>query len=290
MSTDQSLTCVQRWWRALRSEHGSNVAQAAAVALMASALIAALLLGARSLTPEIQSSFRCLFQSLGGGGGCGGAASTTAAAQPPTTQPTQRSSSPWQTFVSVGIDFIPIVGDAKGLWESITGRDTITGEELSTAERILGLAGIVGLSELRLLARADNVVGAVRAVDRAGDAADAGNDGRRAVDRALEVCGIGAAPTDRGRGLAKPLAAPCRVDINDPGKVLKPKGFIENPNRPGSWGMIDPNTGKYREYWRYDKAEPGKPGWRGKDHVHHYGGKEHLDPSTPFDPDAPFPP
>jgi hypothetical protein len=31
------------------------------------------------------------------------------------------------------------------------------------------------------------------------------------------------------------------------------------------------------------------PGWRAVDHIHIYGGKEHLDPNTPFDPNAPHP-
>jgi len=52
---------------------------------------------------------------------------------------------------------------------------------------------------------------------------------------------------------------------------------------------MDSKKGRFREYWRFDKGEPGKPGWRGKDHVHHYDGHEHLDPATPFDPDAPHP-
>lgn len=79
------------------------------------------------------------------------------------------------------------------------------------------------------------------------------------------------------------------IDINDPGAVLKPKGFTENPNRTGSWGKYDGPSGRFREYWRLDKAEPGKPGWRGQDHVHHYSTKQHLDPKTLFDPDAPYP-
>jgi RHS repeat-associated protein len=67
-----------------------------------------------------------------------------------------------------------------------------------------------------------------------------------------------------------------------------PSGLQENPNRPGSWGKYDDN-GKFREYWRYDKGDPGKPGWRGKDHTHHYGDKKHLPPNAPFDPNAPHP-
>lgn len=72
-------------------------------------------------------------------------------------------------------------------------------------------------------------------------------------------------------------------------RIRPPEGLVENPNRPGSWGKYDGRKGRFREYWRYDQAEPGHPGWRGKDHVHHYGGKEHLPPDTPFDPNAPHP-
>jgi len=83
-----------------------------------------------------------------------------------------------------------------------------------------------------------------------------------------------------------------QVDPNDPGKVLKDKGFVENPNRNGSWGKNDgkpkPDGSQgYREYYRVDKGDPNLPGYGGKDHVHHYGGKDHLDPNTPFNPDAP---
>jgi len=71
--------------------------------------------------------------------------------------------------------------------------------------------------------------------------------------------------------------------------VKPPPGLVENPNRPGSWGKYDGKNGKFREYWRRDKGIPGKPGWGGKDHDHHYGGKTHLPPDTPFDPEAPHP-
>jgi hypothetical protein len=71
--------------------------------------------------------------------------------------------------------------------------------------------------------------------------------------------------------------------------VTPPPGLVENPHRPGSWGKYDGGNGKYREYWRYDKGKPGAPGWEGKDHEHHYGGRDHLPPGTPFDPDAPHP-
>jgi RHS repeat-associated protein len=80
------------------------------------------------------------------------------------------------------------------------------------------------------------------------------------------------------------------VDIEDPGASLGPAGYVENPHRPGSWGKNDGPNGTYRERWRVDYGTEGKPGYGGKDHIHIYGGKEHLDPSTPFDPDAPFPP
>ena len=67
------------------------------------------------------------------------------------------------------------------------------------------------------------------------------------------------------------------------------KGLIENPNRQGIWGKNDGRNGRFREYIRFDKGQIGKPGWKGKDHIHLYGKKDHLPPDTPFDPKAPYP-
>lgn len=69
------------------------------------------------------------------------------------------------------------------------------------------------------------------------------------------------------------------------GDRAKKLGLIENPNRTGEWGkMVD---GKFQRVTRIDVAEPGKPGWRGKTHIHVYddkgeGGEDHLDPKTPI--------
>jgi hypothetical protein len=55
---------------------------------------------------------------------------------------------------SIGIDFVPVIGDGKGIVEAFTGCDLVTGEELGHW-RWLGLAGFVGLAELRQLRHAD---------------------------------------------------------------------------------------------------------------------------------------
>jgi len=54
------------------------------------------------------------------------------------------------TFLSLALDFVPIIGDIKGVIEGITGRDLITGQKLTPLERALGM---MGLSELRVLGR-----------------------------------------------------------------------------------------------------------------------------------------
>lgn len=48
------------------------------------------------------------------------------------------------TILSVGLDFIPVVGTAKGLIEAITGKDLVTGEELALWERALGVIPFAG--------------------------------------------------------------------------------------------------------------------------------------------------
>jgi RHS repeat-associated protein len=56
--------------------------------------------------------------------------------------------------------------------------------------------------------------------------------------------------------------------------------LVENPQRTGSWGRVV--GGKFQEVGRIDVGEPGKPGWRGKTHIHVAGQKGHLDPKTKF--------
>jgi RHS repeat-associated protein len=93
-------------------------------------------------------------------------------------------------------------------------------------------------------------------------------------------------PTVRG---APSGTWPQEIDPNDPGAVLGPEGYVENPNRPGSWGKYDGPNGKFREYYRVDTGQPGQPGWGGKTHIHLYSGKTHLPANTPFDPGAHYP-
>jgi hypothetical protein len=65
------------------------------------------------------------------------------------------------------------------------------------------------------------------------------------------------------------------------GGPFPPEGAIENPAGPGSWGRIDPQTGRFQECWRYDKGTVGRSGWGGKDHFHHWGSGEHMQPPLP---------
>lgn len=52
-----------------------------------------------------------------------------------------------------------------------------------------------------------------------------------------------------------------------------PEGTVENPDRPGSWGVYDEN-GKFREGWRLDRGRPEiKRGHGSVDHIHIDGSK-----------------
>ena len=80
--------------------------------------------------------------------------------------------------------------------------------------------------------------------------------------------------------------------LQNPGRYVDPRGEWRLPGDPGGlpkgWqpdpGHRDPNG----ERWSHPtggtldwhKGRPGLPGWRGKDHWHHNGGKEHLPPGT----------
>ncbi|MGG0825256.1 pre-toxin TG domain-containing protein, partial [Paenibacillus turicensis] len=70
----------------------------------------------------------------------------------------------WEGFkvvASIVLDFVPVVGNIKGVIEAITGRDLITGAELTWYERALSLIGPLGKGfkgAAKLLKVADEVV------------------------------------------------------------------------------------------------------------------------------------
>ena len=55
------------------------------------------------------------------------------------------------------VDFIPIVGGAKSLQEAVTGKNLITGDSLSTTDRVIGLAGVIPAG--KLIAKGGKFVG-----------------------------------------------------------------------------------------------------------------------------------
>jgi hypothetical protein len=73
------------------------------------------------------------------------------------------------TLLSLGLDFIPVVGTVKGGIEAITGKDLITGEKLEPWERMLGIVPYVGqagdLAKLTKLGNLEELGGLSRAMD-----------------------------------------------------------------------------------------------------------------------------
>lgn len=194
--------------RAWRDQQGSHVAQAAAVALAAALLIATIVAGSQTLRPAVEHGFECLAGAIAGGGGCspGAAAAQGSDAVIPTSGSDsgggEDSGGGIGGWFSTGLDFIPLVGEAKGLIEVFTGRDLVTGEDLG-AWRWAGLAGLIGLNEIKQLRHADEVVDAVGGVRRSEDVIDAGRTAGRAAD-----C-FTSGPSRRGPGLAAPLRDRC---------------------------------------------------------------------------------
>ena len=82
------------------------------------------------------------------------------------------TNSDYKTLIAVatsGADFIPGLGDGKGILEAIRGKQFGTDRTLRGAERWLGLAGLVGLAELRYIRYADDAIGVVSMASRHGD-------------------------------------------------------------------------------------------------------------------------
>ncbi|ANS75330.1 hypothetical protein AWM70_12530 [Paenibacillus yonginensis] len=127
----------------------------------------------------------------------------------------QVKSSKWwkvfQTGVSLALDFVPIIGNAKGLVEAVTGRDLITGQKLAAWERGLGVLGPFGKgvkTAAKLTRFADEAIEGVTFVARhADDAADF----VKQADKAAEA-GEGLATAERVDDAAKSASTAAAAD------------------------------------------------------------------------------
>ncbi len=71
-------------------------------------------------------------------------------------------------IASTGLDFIPVVGNIKSGVEALVGRDLITGDKLSSAERLIAASGIVGGGALKNSLKVGNAaVNATMGINRA---------------------------------------------------------------------------------------------------------------------------
>ncbi|AEI45642.1 zincin-like metallopeptidase toxin domain-containing protein [Paenibacillus mucilaginosus] len=88
-----------------------------------------------------------------------------------------------RSAVSMGLDFLPVVGNVKGIVEAVTGRDPVTGQKLTAAERALGVLGPFGKGVkqgAKLLKLADETAEAVVQGAKQADKADEAGDAARA--------------------------------------------------------------------------------------------------------------
>jgi RHS repeat-associated protein len=89
---------------------------------------------------------------------------------------------------------------------------------------------------------------------------------------------------------------------NSPVRYIDPDGLGKLPADPSGLGPQwtrdpthrDPNGERWRnpdgDYLDFHRGRPGKPGWRGRDHWHHNGCPEHLEPGDEVPVDtAPIP-
>ncbi|WP_081417440.1 pre-toxin TG domain-containing protein [Paenibacillus sp. Soil522] len=117
------------------------------------------------------------------------------------------------TLLSIGLNFVPVVGQVKGVIEAVTGKDLITGEELETWERAMNLVPF----------------GAIGKVGRIGDILDTSGDLGRGVRHTDDVGGL----VNAGRaGRSDIPSGGLRDDIGGSGSRRSPN---ETPERsPGS--------------------------------------------------------
>ena len=111
-----------------------------------------------------------------------------------------------QLAFSMALDFVPVVGNVKGVIEAVTGRDLITGEKLAWWERGLGLLGPLGKGvngAANVLHVADEVAGGIAAGVRAADGIADGLGEVGAVSRAATAAHAGEEIAGAAAAIAK---------------------------------------------------------------------------------------
>ncbi len=165
------------------------------------------------------------------------------------------------TGVEVGLSALP-GATAFEVGQALHGQD-IAGREATTWTFLGVIAGIFGFKKAGA---------ADEAVEETAEAAGKFGASRKA----------GAGQTaDAVRGLGgRILSVAEKAEFEDFAARAQKLGLTQNPSRTGSWGKIV--DGKWKEIARIDVAEAGKPGFRGKTHIHILGIGDHLPPNTPL--------
>lgn len=106
--------------------------------------------------------------------------------------------------VSLLLDFLPVIGDIKGILEGIRGRDSVTGEQLENWQRVLGAIPIIGrLGDLAKIA--DLAVDAAKVASEAADIAKAAavvGDTSRAAEAAATAAKAADQAADAARAIS----------------------------------------------------------------------------------------
>jgi hypothetical protein len=163
--------------------------------------------------------------------------------------------------LSLALDFVPIVGDVKGVVESVTGEDLLTGEELEPWERALGLIPLLP---------ATDVLRAAGGLDELAEvAASAGRHGDDARDAARGATPPPPPPRDGGGGSGPPRDGdggggggpprdggdgPPRSPDDEPPRAPQGSGPVVRANGPDST-LSAPEIDTVN---RYEAANPGE--------------------------------
>lgn len=115
--------------------------------------------------------------------------------------------------ISIALDFVPVVGDVKGIIEAVRGKDVLTNEELSTLERLLSL---IALGEIKGIAKGSKkAIKSIKMLGKSDEIVMVLSDGTKVVAKKSDIAKAAIKNSDEAASVTKVTLRSSKEEIQN---------------------------------------------------------------------------